>query len=179
MGIRLGEIKENLRVLVAACLYYSGLVKLALWCMQRSGQHLIILTYHSAIGGDLRRQLLYLRRHYRIMHLEDALEEYYLTRKEKKQRGDRRIPLVLTFDDGYHDNYTHGFALARELQIPITIFLIPGYIDSGEYFWWKEGKRLVHRARVDKVTIEGRTYHLDQPAEKKDLARAIDTHLRY
>ena len=61
----------------------------------------------------------------------------------------------------------------------MTIFLIPGYLDSGGYFWWKEGKRLVHRAQVDKVTIEGRTYHLAQPAEKKDLARAIDTHLRY
>src|SRR6266536_3039181 len=122
MGIRLGEIKENLRVLVAACLYYSGLVKLALWWMQRSGPHLIILNYHRAAGGNLRRQLLYLRRHYRIMHLEDALEEYYLTRKEKKQRGDRRIPLVLTFDDGYHDNYTHGLRLRVSCRFLLLFF---------------------------------------------------------
>src|SRR6266487_6296294 len=160
MGIRLGEIKENMRVLVAACLYYSGLVKLTLWWTRRSGQRLIILNYHRATGGNLRRQLLYLRRHYRIMHLEDALEEYYLTRKEKKQRGDRRIPLVLTFDDGYHDNYTHGFALACKLQIPITIFLIPGYVESGDYFWWREGERLAYRAQVDEATIEGRIYQL-------------------
>jgi peptidoglycan/xylan/chitin deacetylase (PgdA/CDA1 family) len=179
MGIHLGEIKENLRVLVAACLYYSGLVKLALWCMRRSGQHLIILNYHRAIGGDLRRQLLYLRRHYRIMHLEDALEEFYLSHKEKKQRRDRRIPLALTFDDGYHDNYTHGFTLARELQVPFTIFLIPGYIESGEPFWWREGERLVRDAQVDVVAIEGHAYHLGQLEERRALAQIIDTRARH
>src|SRR5713101_5061539 len=99
MSIRLGEIKENLRVLVAACHYYSGLIKLARWWTRRSGQHLIILNYHQATGGDLRRQLLYLRRHYRILHLEAALEELYMPSKNRKQAGDRRTPLVLTFDD--------------------------------------------------------------------------------
>ncbi len=179
MGMRLGEMKENVRVLVAACLYYSGLVKLALWCMRRSGQHLIILNYHRAIGGDLRRQLLYLRRHYRIMHLEDALEEFYLSHKEKKRGRDRRIPLVLTFDDGYHDNYTHGFALARELQVPFTIFLIPGYIESGDPFWWREGDRLVRDSQVDVAAIEGHAYHLGQLEESRALAQFIDTRARY
>ena len=177
MGIRLGVIKENLRLLVAACLYYSGLVKLTLWWTRRSGQHLIILNYHRAAGGNLRRQLLYLRRHYRIMHLEDALEEYYLTHKEKKQRGDRRIPLVLTFDDGYRDNYTHGFALARELQVPFTIFLVPGYIQSGEPFWWLEGERLVRCAQVDELTMEEHTYHLAQPEKRRALVQTIDFRL--
>jgi peptidoglycan/xylan/chitin deacetylase (PgdA/CDA1 family) len=171
--------KEQLRVFVAACLYYSGLVRLALWCMERSGQHLIILNYHRAIGGDLRRQLLYLRRHYRIMHLEDALVEFYSLHKEKKQRRDRRVPLVLTFDDGYQDNYTHGFALARKLQVPFTIFLTPGYIESGEPFWWGEGERLVYDARVDVVTIEGHAYHLGQPEERRALAQIIDTRARH
>lgn len=174
MVIHLGEIKEKLRVLVAACLYYSGLVRLAHWWTRRSGQRLIILNYHRAAGGNLRRQLLYLSRHYRIMHLEDALEEFYAPPKEKQRRQDRRIPLVLTFDDGYHDNYTHGFALARELQIPFTIFLIPGYMESGEPFWWREGERLVRNAQVDEVTIEGRRYHLVQLEKRRALVQIID-----
>src|SRR5438067_3264 len=68
MAMCLGKIKEDLRVLVAACLYYSGLVRLVHWWMRRSCRHLIILNYHRATGGDLRRQLLYLRRYYRIIH---------------------------------------------------------------------------------------------------------------
>jgi peptidoglycan/xylan/chitin deacetylase (PgdA/CDA1 family) len=171
-------MRKQIGVFAAACFYYSGLVKLARWWTQRSGRRLIILTYHRASGGDLRRHLLYLSRHYRMLHLEEALEELYTPSKDGKHRCDRRTPLVLTFDDGYRDNYTHAFALACELQIPLTIFLIPGYVQSGEYFWWKEGKRLAQRTQADKVTIEGRTYQLDQPEERNMLAQAIDTRLR-
>src|SRR5207244_1276348 len=139
-------MRKRVLTFIAACLYYTGVVKLALWSAQRSGQRLIILNYHRASGGDLHR-------HYRILHLEEALEELY-TPHEEKWVADRRMPLVLTFDDGYHDNYTYGFALACEVQIPITIFLIPGYIESGDYFWWLEGQRLARRAQVSEVTIE-------------------------
>jgi len=170
---------ERVRVFVAACFYYSGLVRLAHWWTRRSRQYLIILNYHRAAGDNLRHQLCYLHHHYRILHLETALEELYTPRKNKTQARDRRIPLVLTFDDGYHDNYTLGFALARELQIPITIFLIPGYQESGEYFWWLEGKRLVNRAQVEKVTIEGQIFHLNQAEERDRLAQAIDAQLRH
>ena len=173
------NIRERVRLVVAACFYYSGMVKLAHWRIRRAGQRLIILNYHRATGGDLRSHLLYLRRHYRILHLEEALEERYAPSKQENAKRDRRTSLVLTFDDGYHDNYTHGFALARELQVPITIFLIPGYIESGEYFWWLEGKRLVQRAQVNEVTIDGCTYHLVAKKEQKALAQTLDGRLRY
>jgi peptidoglycan/xylan/chitin deacetylase (PgdA/CDA1 family) len=159
---------------VAAC-YYSGLVKLVRSWRRRSGQHLIILNYHSASEGDLRRHLLYLRRHYRILPLEEALEELYAPRRQGKPSQKQLTPLVLTFDDGYRDNYTHAFALACELQIPMTIFLIPGYIGSGRRFWWMEGDHLVQHAQVSDVAIEGRHYDLRCQEERKDLAQAIYT----
>ena len=172
-------MKERIRLFVALCFYYSGLVKLAHWWTRRLGRRMIILKYHRAIGGDLRGQMLYLRQHYRLLHLEEALEELYTPLQEGKRVRDRRIPMVLTFDDGYRDNYTHAFALARELQIPITIFIIPGYIESGDYFWWLENERLVRRAQASEVTIEGRVYHLNQPKDRAMLAQAIKTRLRY
>jgi peptidoglycan/xylan/chitin deacetylase (PgdA/CDA1 family) len=161
------------RIFIAGCFYYSGLVKLARWWTMRAGRCLVILNYHRASGGDLRRQWLYLRRHYRVLHLESALEELYAPYKKGVQRGDRRPLLALTFDDGYSDNYTHAFALACELHVPLTIFLIPGYIESAHCFWWLEGEHLTRHAQVDKATIEGRTYHLNQPEERKALAQAI------
>src|SRR6516225_4683856 len=125
-------MRKRVLTFIAACFYYSGLVKLARWLICHHGQSLIILNYHRATGGNLYSHLLYLRRHYRILHLEAALEELYMPYKNGKQSSDRRTPVVLTFDDGYRDNYTNGFALARELQVPFTIFLIPGYIESGD-----------------------------------------------
>jgi peptidoglycan/xylan/chitin deacetylase (PgdA/CDA1 family) len=170
---------KRVELLIAACFYYSGLVKLACWWKQRSGQSLVILCYHRASGGNLREHLLYLRRHYRILHLEAALENLYMPYKQDSQRRDCRIPLVLTFDDGNFDNYTHGFKLASELQVPLTMFLIPGYIESGSRFWWLEGDYLSSHTRTSKVTIEGHTYHLGELDERKALAQVIDARVRY
>jgi peptidoglycan/xylan/chitin deacetylase (PgdA/CDA1 family) len=168
-------------IVIAACFYYSGLVKLARWWtrkVSRGAQPLVILNYHTATGGDLRRHLLYLRRHYRILHLEAALEELYTPRKDDLRLKARRTPLVLTFDDGYRDNYSHCFALARDLEIPFTIFLIAGYIESGDYFWWGEHMRLIRRARVKEAIVAGHSYHLDQHEERNALSRTIDSYLR-
>jgi hypothetical protein len=57
--------------------------------------------------------------------------------------------------------------------------LIPGYIESGDYFWWLEGQRLARRSQVSEVTIEGRTYYLGSSSEQRALAQAIDTRLRH
>ena len=166
---------NRVRLYISACFYYSGVVNLIRWWTQRSGPRLIILYYHQAAGGDLRSHLLYLRRHYRILHLETALEELYMPHKKGEQRKDGRTLLALTFDDGYYDNYTHAFPLACELKIPITIFLIPGYMESGNSFWWAD--RLIRFAQVDQVSFEGHTYYLDQQEECKALAQVIDNHV--
>src|SRR5690349_4039398 len=121
-------MRRQLGIVFAAVLYHCGLVRLCRWLTRRSGRRLIILNYHQATGGDLQSHLLYLRRHYRILHLEEALNELYGLSPVQTQ--DKRTLLALTFDDGYHDNYTCAFKLACELQVPITIFLVPGYLES-------------------------------------------------
>src|SRR5258708_6063374 len=168
---------DKVMTLIATCLFYSGWVMLGRWWMQRQGPRLMILNYHTATGGDLRQHFLYLRHHYRLLHLEDALEELFSLSSHKLQ--DRRTPLAITFDDGYYDNYTHCFPLACELQIPITIFLVPGYIETSDRFWWLEPDYLVANASVSEVMIEGQIYHLNKSEEREALKRAIDTRVRF
>ncbi len=163
----------------AAFVYYSGLVTLARWWTQRSGRYVIILNYHRASNGDLRSHFLYLRRHYRVLPLEQALEELHAPAHGDTQSRDRRTRLVLTFDDGYHDHYTHAARLATELMTPITIFLIPGYIESGRRFWWHEGDLLVRQAQVDTVTVDAQTFQLDRLDERRSLARLVAQRARF
>ncbi len=163
---------DRVRIFISAFFYYGGLVKLIRRWIQGSGQRLTIVNYHQASGGDLRSHLLYLRRHYRILPLETALEELYMPRRKGVGGKDRRPLQATTFDDGYHDNYTHAFPPACALQIPFTIFLIPGYIGNGNSFWWTS--RLIRLARVNRVMLEGRTYRLDRQEERKALAQNID-----
>jgi peptidoglycan/xylan/chitin deacetylase (PgdA/CDA1 family) len=170
-------VRKRLGIIVAACLYYSGLVALSRWVMRRQGPKLIILNYHRASGGDLYRHMHYLRRHYRMLPLEEALQELYAPGRERK--SDTRTSLVLTFDDGYYDNYTHAFPIAKKLRAPITIFLVPGYTESGDYFWWGEGHRLVRRATVAAVELDGKQYVLKDDRDAEQLAYKIDERLRH
>lgn len=172
---------RRLEIVIGACFYYSGLVKLARFWTRRSGPKLVILCHHRASGELLRGQLLYLKRHYRILHLEAALEELYGPSKAEKPQRDRRTLLAVAFDDGYQDNYTHAFAHARELQIPITIFLVLPSIESGRPFSWLAGEdeHLVPYAQVNEATIESQTYLLNTADGRKQLAQAIDQRVRY
>ena len=56
---------------------------------------------------------------------------------ESRRRGrtpDRAI--VVTFDDGYIDNYTVGLETLRRFRIPATVFVSTGYTGR-PYFWWE------------------------------------------
>ncbi len=164
------SLRNCILLCVSAFLYYSGLMRIIHWLHRRSGPRLLILNYHQASGGKLRRHLLYLRKHFRLQFLDHALEELYA---ENGVSGkDRRLPLVVTFDDGYLDNYTHAYTLARELQIPITIFLISGYIGDGAAFYWFD--HVVEKAQVNQAKIDGHTYHLYKLDEQQELAQMID-----
>src|SRR5579871_1267193 len=129
-------MSRRIELLIAACLYCLGIVKLTRWWTRRKGARLVVLCYHRAGGGTLKQHLLYLRRHYRILHLEAALQELHSPRKNTVRREGSSTMLALTFDDGYFDNYTHAYPLACALRVPITLFLVPGYIESGNRFWW-------------------------------------------
>ncbi|HYX49308.1 MAG TPA: polysaccharide deacetylase family protein, partial [Ktedonobacteraceae bacterium] len=60
-----------------------------------------------------------------------------------------------------------------------TIFLIPGYIESGDYFWWGEHTRLIRRTPLKVVTVSGHTYNLSRPKERNALSKEIDRNLRF
>jgi len=59
-------------------------------------------------------------------------------------------PVILTFDDGYRDNYTHAFPLLKKYGYPGTFFLITRAIDYGDpvYLSWDMVKEM-HGAGMD------------------------------
>jgi len=45
-----------------------------------------------------------------------------------RSAGEKRV--ALTFDDGYREFYEHVRPLLREFDVPATVFVIPGFLDS-------------------------------------------------
>lgn len=47
-------------------------------------------------------------------------------------------PVVLTFDDGYSDQYTNVYPVLRRLHMVATFFIVPGFLDTPRYLTWNE-----------------------------------------
>jgi peptidoglycan/xylan/chitin deacetylase (PgdA/CDA1 family) len=80
--------------------------------------------------------------------------------------------VVVTFDDGYIDNYTFAYPILEELQIPATIFVTSGYIEKEREYWWDELERIlfepVELPETLKVSINGDDMELRLPTTSPD-----------
>ncbi len=67
-------------------------------------------------------------------------------------RGRRALPkraVLITFDDGYADNYHVAWPLARQYGLPLNLFLTTGFIGAdGLLFLDKQGYRLAAAGRL-------------------------------
>jgi peptidoglycan/xylan/chitin deacetylase (PgdA/CDA1 family) len=48
--------------------------------------------------------------------------------------------VVLTFDDGYLDNFVHAAPLLEEFGLPATFFVVAGHVGTERTFWWDREK---------------------------------------
>jgi peptidoglycan/xylan/chitin deacetylase (PgdA/CDA1 family) len=73
----------------------------------------------------------YLKENYRPMRLTELSDAI----KEKK------IPhraVVITFDDGYADNFTIAKPILEKYHVPATVFVATDMITNNHDFWWDE-----------------------------------------
>jgi peptidoglycan/xylan/chitin deacetylase (PgdA/CDA1 family) len=78
--------------------------------------------------ATLRRQLNYVRRHFDVLPLEEALER--LRRGTLPARA-----AALTFDDGTRNLAIHAAPVLRDLGLPASVFLATGPMGTGEALW--------------------------------------------
>ncbi|MBI4437187.1 MAG: polysaccharide deacetylase family protein [Candidatus Omnitrophica bacterium] len=93
-----------------------------------------ILLYHSISDtweDDLsvpveafREQMAYLADHYHVIPLEEACR--------RLEEGDpfSEKTVVMTFDDGYRDNFDRAYPILEKFRLPATIFLLIGGIGT-------------------------------------------------
>ncbi len=112
------------------------------------GRRWLILMYHrvAAVARDFsalcvpprtfEAQIRFLKRHFAIASLDQVAERL------QSGRGPETDSIVITFDDGYKDNYTFAFPILRKYGVPATVFLTTGHIGNNLVFWWDRVGRL-------------------------------------
>ncbi|MGB9878232.1 MAG: polysaccharide deacetylase family protein, partial [bacterium] len=84
------------------------------------------LPFLNVSPGDFEKQIKFLlTRNYKIISLSEMIEYF----KEKGKPPSRAV--VITFDDGFKNNYLYAYPILRKYNLPATIFLTTGFIKGG------------------------------------------------
>jgi len=114
-----------------------------------------ILMYHRITQqGDLpllnvspesfRWQMRFLKEHnYNVISLSSLVQAM----KDKKPLP--RNTVVITFDDGYEDNYISAYPTIEEYDLPVTIFMIAGYVNRSDYLTYPQMREMLSSGLVD------------------------------
>jgi peptidoglycan/xylan/chitin deacetylase (PgdA/CDA1 family) len=61
---------------------------------------------------------------------------------------------VITFDDGYIDNYTVAFPLLKKHQTPAAFYIATDYLDEPHIPWWDEVAWLVRHSNINTIKLK-------------------------
>lgn len=101
----------------------------------------------SSTPAQLDATLGWLKPRFDVLSLADA---------EAVIHGERALAapsLLLTFDDGYRDNYTAAFPLLRSHNLPAAFFLPTAFVGTGEIPWWDRIAYLVKSSPRERLRL--------------------------
>lgn len=86
-------------------------------------------------------------------------------------------PVLVTFDDGYRDNYEVALPILKKYGVKATFFVATHYIEERRLFWWDRINFLLKTTKLPRVEIAypaRETLHLDSPeATHRSVTRAL------
>lgn len=112
----------------------------------------------SATQQAFREQVLYLSKYYTPMTFADLLSV------KANNQSIPRNAVIITFDDGFNDNYEFAFPILKEAGVPATIFISTDYMDQPETLWFDELAYIVKKKLEKDYSIEFKDFSITIPA---------------
>jgi peptidoglycan/xylan/chitin deacetylase (PgdA/CDA1 family) len=153
-------------------------IKKTVWALQTKIRHrristsdplpkIVVLLYHRILGNSsynpldtvvplkvFEKQISQITKNYPVISLSDAVRQLRAGLEPKD-----KIQVVLSFDDGYADNYFHAFNLLKEKALPAVFFVPSEYVGKGVPLWdWYLCKLFSVPRGLNAATISNKTF---------------------
>lgn len=153
----------------------------------RSWQGVLLLNYHrigdarfslldrnlwSATADDFDLQMRFISRNFDVVPLGEL---------DWALRQSRGRFVLITFDDGYRDNYQEAYPILRTYSCPATFFLTSGFLDEKRLPWWDEIAWMVRTARAAAIRENpwtGPSMLLDVPSREASIQKLLSIYKR-
>jgi peptidoglycan/xylan/chitin deacetylase (PgdA/CDA1 family) len=165
-----GNFFKSMRIKALAANFssYSGLLHCVAAFREKG---LVVLTYHrirsagslqecwldeGVFGPDqhtFEKQIKWLKQHSTLLS-EDNLLEVIQKPSFKEHYA------VITFDDGYRDNYELAYPVLRAHSAPAIFFVCPGLLDQRRLGWWDIIAYMIKRSAKTSIDLLGATLPL-------------------
>ena len=166
-------IKKFILILLFIMLFIILLIGTIIYV--KNDSKIAILGYHGVLPKELNNsgsglvvnqedfeeQLKYLKKHgYESL----SLDEFNCWKKKNCKKSHKSI--LITFDDGYMDNYLYAFELLKKYDMKAVVFYVGKNIDSKEGYYMN--KEILEKVKKEYPNIEiaSHTYNLHEQIGK-------------
>lgn len=166
--------------LLAHLIGNSTVSKLLIKCRQLLKKELIVLAYHRVTDHDLNTyqyydglisatteefdfQIAYIKKHFTPISMDQVINHV---------EHDHPLPpkaILVTFDDGFDDNYHNAFPILKKHNVPATIFVSTELISTTQSIWFDQLAALIRNTNQQKIEIQelGQIFHLNSNKENR------------
>ena len=150
--------------------------------VQDDPRTVMVLNYHKVVDehmslsvplADFEQHMKWLKEYGYTSITPEELYEFIVNGSELPEK-----PVLITFDDGYKDNYTNAYPIMKKYGFKGTIFVVTGFLGVYDnYMTWEQAKELADNG----FSIESHTYSHKSMTEasdeeiSKELTKSRDT----
>ena len=131
-------------LLLTLYLFLALFLVIVLWSIRESSHGIPVINYHqvnpvengplTVPAKDFAAQMKYLHDNGYTTISPNDLHDFLVNKTPLPEK-----PILITFDDGYEDNYVYAYPVLKEYNMKATIFLVSDYMDRFDnYLTWPQ-----------------------------------------
>ncbi len=152
-----------------------------------SGNTLVIINYHRIYGDRLEtkfdsgvfgpsvtefdRQMAFLSKH------ANLLSEDEVVRLARSAEPLPKKSALITFDDGYKDNYELAVPVLQKYRVPAIFFIPTDSIENTNIGWWDIIAYFIKHTGKEAIPFNGTYLKLSTPEQREKVTRLLVTHM--